>query len=143
MSDKLGTKEFNMTDYVNEWKEKLSVYEENPDHIHNMNKDFILPFFDSIETTYKPDPDDPEKEIKMEKIIFKKFRFPKELKVDIFAQIAIAMSQNLQAPFTVLIPRKMIPTSLNLSDMTYPTEFLEAKLYIVPYIRDIMVLEND
>jgi hypothetical protein len=42
-----------------------------------------------------------------------------------------------------LIPRKRIPTRHDLSDITYPIDFMDSKLYIIPHIRDIMVLEDD
>jgi len=69
------------------------------------------------------------------------FTFPKETKVVILNKIAEAMSQLLGSPYVIMVPRSMFRGKVQL--LSYPITFLGETVFIVPWIREVLVYERD
>jgi len=74
---------------------------------------------------------------------FDYFTISPEIKKEILAAMSSAFSENMHPPYIILLPRSRIKEKVDLSDFTYPLKFLDSYVYIVPYIRKILVYEND
>ncbi len=102
--------------------------------LNNVNEDSKIIYFDSLTTVPLEDGED-------NILKFRYFTLKKEIKMQILEKICEARAGNLQDPFVVLLPHKMIRTAPK--NLPYPVPFWEHKIYIISHIREIMVLENE
>ncbi len=102
--------------------------------INNVNEDSKIAYFDRIITVLSEDGEDNILKLRY-------FTLKKEIKMQILEKICEGQACNLAEPFIILLPHKMVRTGPK--KMTYPIPFLDHRIYIIPHIREIMVLEND
>ena len=102
--------------------------------INNVNEDSKIVYFDRIITVQLTDG---ENNI----LKFRYFTLKKEIKMQIWEKICEGQARNLTDPFIILLPHKMVRTAPK--NLTYPIPFLDHRIYIIPHIGEIMVLEND
>jgi len=103
--------------------------------LNSVNEDSKIVYFDSLITTILSE--DEEDNI----LKFRYFTLKREIKMRISEKIYEARARNLQEPFAILLPCKMVRTAPK--NLSYPIPFRNNKIYIIPHIREIMVLENE
>ena len=104
------------------------------ERLNNLNEDSKIVYFDSLTTVPLEDGED-------NVLKFRYFTLKKEIKMQILEKTYEAQAHNLKVPFVVLLPHKMVRTAPK--NLPYPIPFWKHKIYIIPHIREIMVLEND
>ena len=104
------------------------------DRLNNLNEDSKIIYFDSLITVPLEDGED-------NILKFRYFTLKKEIKMQILEKIYEARANNFKEPFVVLLPHKIVRTAPK--SLPYPVPFWKQKIYIIPHIREIMVLEND
>jgi len=102
--------------------------------INNVNEDSKIVYFDRVISVALDDGED-------NVLKFGYFTLKKETKMQILEKICDAQASGLASPFFILLPRKMIRTAP--ANLTYPIPFLNHKIYVIPHIEEIMVLENE
>ena len=63
------------------------------------------------------------------------------IKTIIMETIAVSLAKNLVDPYTILVPIHWF--KIRPKNFTYPILFRGHKLYIVPYIREVLIYENE
>ena len=116
--------------------EKKLRWEDLPEsNMDVVNEDTPVTFFSG--TTPGVDEDgDPELVAE-----FKSFTVTSKLKKVMLEEISMAMAENYMEPFIILLPSSdldVVP-----ENFTYPFIFKGHKVYVVPYIKGIMVFENE
>ena len=101
--------------------------------LNSINEDSQIPYYAEIEEI-------PLEDGEVYNVIFKEFTFKKELKMTIYIKIADSIGRGFEEPLSVLVPHKMIRSAPK--NLSYPIPFQGHNVYIVPYIREIMVLES-
>jgi len=71
------------------------------------------------------------------------FTISKEVKEEIIQRISMALGDGLQGPFVVLLPLRKLNRRINTRLFTYPIPFFKHKVFIVPYIKEILVYESE
>jgi len=101
------------------------------DSLNNLKEDTGIPYLDRIE------------QISSEEFspIFEVLVFTKEIKRIVIASIAEAEGKAWESPFIILLPAKWFGG--HKEHLTYPIMFRNVhRVYIVPYIRDLMLYEQ-
>jgi len=71
------------------------------------------------------------------------FEFPKNTREKIWTAMALAINDNRIPPFTVLVPKSMV-TKKRVPVEEVPLGWVDdSYIYIVPYIKEIMVYERE
>jgi len=104
------------------------------DQLNNLHEDSKIVYFDSTITVVLDDGED-------NVLKFRYFTLKKEIKKQILEKIYDARARGFAAPLSVLLPHKMVRTAPK--NLPYPIPFWKQKIYIIPHIRQIMVLENE
>jgi len=104
------------------------------ERLNNLNEDSKIVYFDCLTTVPLEGGED-------NLLKFRYFTLKKEIKMQILEKIYETIANNFKDPFVILLPHKMIRTAPK--NLPYPIPFRKHKIYIIPHIREIMVLEND
>lgn len=102
--------------------------------LNNVNEDSKIAYFDRVITV---ELDNEEDNI----LKFRYFTLKKEIKRRILWKIYDALARGFASPLSILLPHKMVRTAPK--NMPYPIPFLDHKIYIIPHVEEIMVLENE
>ena len=78
--------------------------------------------------------------ITIQKIITDSFIIPKTLKKELLTNIDIAMNEGLIPPYIIIIPQSKVKKR-KIKDLTFPTPFLDHKLYFTEGIKKIKIFE--
>jgi len=105
--------------------------------LNNLNEDSKIMFFvgTSKEEAYTADTEDGNR------IDFDYFTLTSDVKKMILSAVASARAESLLSPYAVLVPQKMFDKAPK--NFTYPIPFLGERIYVVPWIRGILVYEFD
>jgi len=107
--------------------------------ICNTDKDSIIAYIKEIKETTENDIDGIP--TKFYEPILSKFVLKKKVKEMIWNAIGEALAENRLSPFIILVPKKYI-TRRKIPVEENPIPFAEHIVYIVPYIRKIMIYET-
>jgi len=115
--------------------------EENKNgNINKVNEDTKIIYFDDLEFTDDLKFSEEHDIDRLYTLKAKTFIFPKETKLVILNKIAEAMSQSVGSPYIIMVPRSMFRGKVQL--LTYPITFLNENVYIVPWIREVLIYER-
>jgi hypothetical protein len=104
----------------------------------NLEKDSYIPYFTgSFEKKEEPDPNEPSTSLTVTVPIISRFKFSSENKKRCY-KAALKRIGYMKPPYIVLMPAK----HFSINSYLYPIMFHNLKVYIVPYIRDIIVMED-
>ena len=109
--------------------------------INDLDEDTKIAFVKSIDELKEPVFDDGlgDKET-ISEALYDYFWLMSKTKEIIFNEIVNAMSNWIIPPYIILLPQKYL--SVVPKNFTYPIEFHGHKVYIVPYIRKVLVYEQ-